>query len=74
MTQDTSPSAYFSRFKFVLYSNRNFESSCESHFRCHVTEYCAVIGTHSKVRVINCSMAMSQTLSLSAELSLATRD
>jgi len=27
MTQDTSRSAYFSRFKFMLYTNRNFKFS-----------------------------------------------
>ena len=40
MIQDTSCLAHFSRFKFMLFT----------YFRYHVTEYCAVIGTHSTVR------------------------
>ena len=44
MTQDTSCSVYFSRFKFTLYSNWIFQLI--TYFRYHVTDYCHWYALH----------------------------
>ena len=45
-----------------------------THFELNVTEYCTDWYTYSTVWATNCSMAMSQILSLGVELGLATQD